>query len=51
MIHAVHPTSGGPPSVLYRVNGATGAIERRLPLSRDPSSFLDSTTANGRRLP
>jgi len=49
VIHTVDP-AGDRPSVLYRVNGTTGVIERRLRLGRHSSAFGTSTTADRRRL-
>jgi WD40 repeat protein/DNA-binding SARP family transcriptional activator len=49
VIHTVDPV-GDRPSVLYRVNGTTGVIERRLRLGRHSSAFGTSTTADRRRL-
>ena len=49
VIHTIDPF-GGSPSMLYRVKGTTGVIERRLRLGRHSSALGSSTTADRRRL-
>jgi WD40 repeat protein/DNA-binding SARP family transcriptional activator len=47
-VHGAHPE--GPSSVLYRVDGNTGALTDRLRLGESSSYYYASATAEGRRL-